>query len=88
MIGIVPCPPRRGKDDTFAIVLADGSRLKILQRRRSSKTVLVEFVLTDREELASEVQWVYRGHSSGTVAARNVQYRDCLVHLAIGNRKQ
>jgi len=88
MIGIVPCPPRRGKDDTFAIVLVDCSRLKIPQRRRSFKRALGAFVGTDREELASEGEWAYRGRSSGTVAARNVKDRDCLVHLAIGKRKQ
>ncbi len=87
MIGIVPCQPRRGKEETYAIVLADCSRLKILQRRRSSKGVLVEFVLTDREELASEVEWVYRGHISGTVDGRDVKYRVYLGDRAIGQRK-
>ena len=88
MIGIVPCPPRRGKDDTFAIVLVDCSRHQIFQRRRWSKRALVEFVLADSEKLTGAVEWVYRRHSSGTVAPRNVQYRDDLVTVKIGKGKQ
>jgi len=34
------------------------------------------------------VEWVYRRHSSGTVAARNIQYRDDLVTVKIGKGKQ
>ncbi len=34
------------------------------------------------------MEWVYRGHSSGTVAARNIQYRDDLVTMKIGKGKQ
>ncbi len=54
----------------------------------SVETLRLGVVLTRQEELASEVERVYFGHSSGTVAARNVQYRDCLVNLSIGKRKQ
>jgi hypothetical protein len=72
----------------LAMVVAACAGLRIPSRCRSLNRLRVGVVLTGQEELASEVERVYFGHSSGTVAARNVQYRDCLVNLAIGNRKQ
>jgi hypothetical protein len=51
MIGIVPCPPRRGKDDACA-------RLRIPSGYRSLNRLRVEIVVTRKEERASDVERV------------------------------